>query len=706
MRKLNLSGTPGATAFLALVVAACTTTGTPENPKAEPVTVEGAKAFVKDLNEGLRKVYVANQRADWINQTYITEDTDALAGDAKDATMAYVTAKIKESVAYRNLDGLPPDIARQLELLRRGTDLPAPADPAERKELANLTVEMDSMYGKGKYCSTSLARFGAEAREAERAYKEALTKWQAEEDRLNKLDEEAKNKDPKKKGPDAKGKDAKGPDAKGKDAKGKDDKKPDAKGAPAEPHNPPPKAPPPPSGQACLSLGELSKVLEDPNAKWDELVEAWRGWRTISVPMRAKYERFVELANKGARDIGFADLGDLWKSRYDMTPDELEADVERLWQQVKPLYDDLHCYARRKLAERWGEDKVPAGKPIQAQLFGNMWSQTWGNIYDTLEPYKGEASLDISKGLAEKHADAKWMMKTGESFFTSLGLRPLPDTFWQRSLFEQPRDREVVCHASAWDLTFAGDVRVKMCTEINEEDLITIHHELGHDYYFMYYNQQPVLFQDGANDGFHEGIGDTLALSVTPEYLVKIGLLSEAPKNEKAELNVLMRRALDKVAFLPFGLMIDKWRWDVFKGKIKPSEYNKAWWEGIRHYQGIVPPMERTEGEFDPGAKYHVPANVPYLRYFLADIYQFQFHRALCKESGFKGPLNKCSIYGSKAAGQKLAAMLSMGASKPWPEAMKAISGETAADAGALIEYFQPLWTWLKEQNKGQKCGW
>ncbi|HTJ82228.1 MAG TPA: M2 family metallopeptidase [Polyangiaceae bacterium] len=594
-----------------------------------PATPADADAFIADVNDGLRDVYVKQSRADWINQTYITDDTDALSADAAEATMEYTTRKIKESVRFRTVTGLSPDTARQLELLRRGTVLPSPDDAKKRKELAELGVAMQSTYGKGKYCSDKLAHF------------------------------KKQDKDKKQDKPDN-----------------------------------------------CLTLGDLSKILEDKKATYDELLEAWKGWRTISVPMRKQYERFVELGNEGAREIGYKDLSGLWKDRYDMPPEAFEADVERLWQQVKPLYDELHCYARSRMRKKWGADKIGPKAAIPAHLFGNMWSQTWGGIYDVLEPYPGQTSLDVTAGIKKKKLDEKGMIKLGESFFVSLGMPNLPPTFWDRSLIAKPRDREVVCHASAWDLTYNNDVRIKMCTELNEEDLITIHHELGHDYYFTAYHTMPVLYQDGANDGFHEGIGDTLALSVTPEYLVKIGLLDKAPANDKAELNVLMRRALDKVAFLPFGLLIDKWRWDVFSGKITPAQYNKAWWDLVMKYQGIAPPIPRSESDFDPGAKYHVPANVPYLRYFLADIYQFQFHRALCKAAGYKGPLHKCSIYGSKEAGQKLEAMLAMGASKPWPEAMRAISGETQADASAIIEYFAPLMEWLKEQNKGEQCGW
>jgi len=457
--------------------------------------------------------------------------------------------------------------------------------------------------------------------------------------------------------------------------------------------------------ESCKDLGQLEDVLST-SRNYDELLDAWRGWHSISPPMRPLYERFVALGNEGAKEIGFSNIGDLWKSAYDMSPEAFEKDTQRLWQQVKPLYDDLHCYVRARLAKKYGADKVPAGKPIPAHLLGNMWSQEWANIYPLVEPYPGQASLDVTAAIKKQGYDPIKMVKTGESFFTSLGLKPLPASFWERSQFSKPRDREVVCHASAWDVTFSNDLRIKMCIKPLEEDLVTIHHELGHDYYFTYYYQLPVLFQAGANDGFHEAIGDAITLSITPAYLKQIGLLKDVPKNEKNLINLQLKDALEKVSFLPFGLLIDQWRWDVFSGKTAPADYNKAWWALREKYQGVAAPVARTEQDFDPGAKYHVPANVPYTRYFLARILQFQFHKAMCEAAGFKGPLHECSVYGNKEAGKRLQAMLELGASKPWQEALFAMTGQRQMDATPLIEYFTPLRQWLQEQNKGQTCGW
>ncbi len=270
----------------------------------------------------------------------------------------------------------------------------------------------------------------------------------------------------------------------------------------------------------------------------------------------------------------------------------------------------------------------------------------------------------------------------------------------------KPRDREVVCHASAWDVTYDNDVRIKMCIQVDEDNLITVHHELGHIYYYQYYHMLPALFQQGANDGFHEAIGDAVALSVNPTYLNKIGILKAVPNNEKALINLQLKDALDKVAFLPFGYLMDKWRWDVFSGKTTPDQYNATWWKLRTQYQGIAPASARPADAFDPGAKYHIPANTPYARYFLARILQFQLHKAMCDAAGHKGPLHTCSVAGNADAGKRLSEMLALGASEPWPVAMKKLTGQETMDAKALLDYFGPLQTWLKEQNKGKNCGW
>jgi len=454
----------------------------------------------------------------------------------------------------------------------------------------------------------------------------------------------------------------------------------------------------------CKELPDIEKIMatsRDPQ----ELLNAWKGWHAVAPPMRERYVRLVDLANQGAREMGFPDVGAMWRSNYDMPPDDFSRELDRLWAQVRPLYVSLHAYARWKLAEKYGKELVREDAPIPAHLLGNMWSQEWNNIYPLLAPLNAESGTDVGAALRAKNVDGKGMVRYAEGFFTSLGFEPLPATFWERSLFSKPRDREVVCHASAWDIDFKDDLRIKVCIEPTGEDFTTVHHELGHNFYQRAYNDLSPLFQTSANDGFHEAIGDTIALSVTPEYLKQIGLIENVPP-PSADIGLLLDRALDKVAFLPFGLLVDEWRWKVFSGEIKPADYNKSWWELRRKYQGIAPPVARSEADFDPGAKYHVADNVPYARYFLATILQFQFHRALCKESGYTGPLHRCSIYGNKAAGARLAKMLAMGASRPWPDALEALTGERRMDATAMLDYFAPLKKWLDEQNAGHKVGW
>jgi peptidyl-dipeptidase A len=575
-------------------------------------TVAEAKAFMDKAEAEILKMTTIQQRAGWVQETYITDDTELLAADQNEKAIARTTELIEQSKRFDSLK-LPDDLRRKFLLLKLTLTMPAPKNAALREELTRIAASLDGSYGKGKYCP----------------------------------------------------------------------------GGEKEP---------------CFGIDDLEEKLaksRDPK----ELEAMWTGWHKIGVPMRDRYARLVELSNQGARELGFADTGVLWRAGYDMTPEQYSAELERVWSEVEPLYNELHTYVRKKLIQKYGAAAQRDDGMIPAHLLGNMWAQEWGNIYDLVAPPAAPQAYDIGELLQQRKTTAKQVVEYGEGFFKSLGLQALPDTFWARSMFTRPADREVVCHASAWHIDLDRDVRLKVCVHDTTDDFVTVHHELGHVYYFLAYRNQPVLFRSGANDGFHEAIGDAIALSITPEYLKKLGLIDTVPP-PSADLPLLLRTAMDKIAFLPFGLMIDKWRWEVFSGQVKPSDYNKAWWQLREKYQGVAPPVDRTEADFDPGAKYHIPGNVPYARYFMARIYQFQFYRAMCRAAGYTGPLNRCSVYGSKAAGDKLEAMLALGQSKPWPEAMKAMTGEDRIDASAMVEYFQPLMTWLKEQNKGEKAGW
>jgi peptidyl-dipeptidase A len=586
-----------------------TTSATSRRPGKAPTATDADK-FVADAEKRLGDLAIKAQRASWVQENFITDDTEAIASEFNDQLTALGTQLAKEAVKYDKVKGLSFDTSRKLKLLKLALTVPAPSDPAQRQDLTRIVVKMDSAYGKGKF----------------------------------------------------------------KDASGK-----------------------------VYTLNDAEKIMRESNDP-ELLKQVWVGWHTVSPAYRADYARFVELANKGAREQGYKDLGALWRSNYDMPPDQFGPEMERLWQQVKPLYDSLHAYVRMRLREKYG-NVVPEDGPIPAHLLGNMWSQDWSYVYPLVAPPNADPGYDLNKILVDRKTDAKQMVRYGENFYKSLGMQPLPETFWERSLFTKPQDRDVVCHASAWDIDTKQDVRIKMCIEPTAEDFQTIHHELGHDYYYLAYQNLTPLYQNGANDGFHEAIGDTIALSVTPDYLKEIGLIQQVP-DESKDMGILMQRALAKVAFLPFGYLVDQWRWKVFDGEITPDNYNKGWWDLRTKYQGIAPPVARSEKDFDAGAKYHVASNTPYARYFLATIYQYQFHRGLCRIAGYNGPLHRCSIYGNKAAGQALQRMLAMGQRRPWPEALKALTGETQLDASAMLEYFAPLKKWLDEQNQGHKVGW
>ncbi|HYC03650.1 MAG TPA: M2 family metallopeptidase [Azospirillaceae bacterium] len=464
------------------------------------------------------------------------------------------------------------------------------------------------------------------------------------------------------------------------------------------------------TGKACLANGEckpLDDISETLRTSRDpkEMLDVWTAWHKVAPPMKPLYAREVEIANQGAREMGFKDVGALWRSNYDMDPDAFAAETDRLWGQVKPLYESLHCHVRAKLVEKYGDAaKRPDGR-IPAHLLGNMWAQEWSNVYDLVAPGSADPGYDLTKILRDKGYDAVKMTRTAEGFFTSLGFTPLPQTFWERSMLVRPKDREVTCHASAWDIDDKDDIRIKMCMQVTAEDFQTVHHELGHNFYQRAYKEQPYLFRSGANDGFHEAIGDFVALSITPKYLVDLKLLDREPAADK-DLGLLMNEALRGVAFLPFGLLVDKWRWQVFAGEVGPDSYNKAWWDLRAQYQGVAAPVARTEADFDPGAKNHIPGNTPYMRYFLARILQFQFHQAACQQAGYKGPLHRCSVYGDKEVGKRFNAMLEMGQSKPWPEALNAFTGTRQMDGSAMLAYFKPLKDWLDQQNQGRQCGW
>ena len=471
------------------------------------------------------------------------------------------------------------------------------------------------------------------------------------------------------------------------------------------------------TGQHCFGEGdcydlEAFEAVIDNSRDPDELLKAWEGWRNIGKPMKDMYLRMVEIGNLGAKDLGYDGLTDLWFSQYDMPADDFLAETDRVWDELKPLYDALHCHVRNELSEHYGEAVVSKEGSMPAHVLGNMWGQSWANIYDlvyTPDNPRADTNIDLTKILEEKDIGEIEMVEIAENFFLSLGFEPLPKTFWERSLFIKPQDHNVVCHASAWDLdSDANDLRVKMCIERNAEDFSTIHHELGHIFYYQAYSQQPSIFQGGANDGFHEAVGDLLTLSITPDYYHKIGMITEAEAiNAKSDpISLLMQQALDGVVSVPWTLMLDKWRAGVFSGETSEAELNNSWWELREYYQGIEAPRERDADAFDPGAKYHIPGNTPYTRYYLAKILQYQFHESLCNQIGFEGPLHECSIYNNELAGEQLRAMLSLGQSQEWQVALEALTGTRTLSGKSMLNYYKPLKDWLDVQNASRSCGW
>ncbi len=612
----------------ALTLSACATAAPPPvmaasdaapmataDPAAEVATVEGAREFIARVEKDLLEYSIEASQVNWVNATYITEDTDALAAKINAVGTEKSVKYALEAAKYATLPGLDYDTKRKLDILRTGIILPAPTTPGAATELNEIATKLQSQYGKGKGTLNGKPISGSEIE---------------------------------------------------------------------------------------TEMGNLKRTPA-------ELKEMWVSWHdNVGAPMKQDYQRMVGIANAGATELGFSDVGAMWRSSYDMPPEQFAQETERLWQEVKPLYMALHTYVRAKLNTKYGDAIQPATGPIRADLLGNMWAQSWANIYPLVAPKgAGDVGYDLTALIAKKKLSETDMVKVGEGFFSSVGFAPLPATFWTRSMFLKPRDREVVCHASAWDIDQKDDLRIKMCINRDAGDFVVIHHELGHNYYQRAYKNQPFLYLNGANDGFHEAIGDMIALSITPEYLVQIGMLDRknVPSADK-DIGLLLNQAMDKVPGLPWTVLVDRYRWGIFDGKIAPAQYNEAWTNIRTEYQGIVPPVPRPADGFDAGAKYHVPASVPYTRYFLARILQFQFYKAACDAAGWKGPLHRCSFYGNKEVGTKLNAMLEMGSSKPWPDALEAFTGSRQMSGAALVEYFAPLKAWLDEQNKGKTQGW
>ncbi|XP_053696511.1 angiotensin-converting enzyme [Sabethes cyaneus] len=461
----------------------------------------------------------------------------------------------------------------------------------------------------------------------------------------------------------------------------------------------------------------LQPHLKDIMAKsrdWNELQYTWLEWRRKSGRhMRELFEQLVDLTNEAARVNNFTDGAAYWQFPYESR--DFREEMEQVWKEILPLYEMIHAYVRRKLREFYGPDKISRDVPLPDHILGDMYGQSWNNILDVLIPYPGRSYLEVTPEMHKQGYNPLVMFQIADEFFVSMNMTAMPPDFWLTSVLTQPPDRPVLCTPSSWDFCNGKDYRIKMCTTVSHKDFITVHHELAHVQYFLNYRNNPKVFRDGANPGFHEAIGDAVTLSVAaPKHLQNLGLVQKNVDDTAHDINFLFSLALEKVVFLPFALAMDAWRYDIFEKRIRKEQYNCHWWLLREQYGGVKPPVLRSELDFDPGAKYHVAANIPYIKYFFSNVLQFQIHRAMCSASRQydpldpNKPLHKCDIYRQPAAGNILKQLMERGASEPWQQVLQEVIGEGRLDGTALREYFRPLEEWLRNENlrTNEFVGW
>ncbi len=577
-----------------------------------PGPLETPAAFIVRAEQELTLADAANQRAQWVNQTNLNEDTNWLAARASERFTAVQMNLARTAATYRSRD-IDPIIARKLALLAVAVRSPAPPSSDQAGQWADLRTRLVARYNQQRVVD----------------------------------------------------------------------------------------------GERMLgSYGEVRHAMEttrDPEA----LLHLWHEWHAVGHDLEDDYARYVALSRQGAQSLGFHDVGELWRSVYDMSPTEMAADTERLWAEIRPLYAALHCHTRAALSKAYGAGvQAPAG-PIRIELTRNPMGMYWVGAYDLLATGLPTPGYDLDHLLESHPSSGEALAHYADRFWTSTGLPAMPASFWTRSLFDKPSDRTVACSGSAAIVGDPTDVRLKMCVGNNALDFSTVHHEVGHAVYALAYQEQPYLFRGAANDAFHEAVADLGALSITPAYLQAIGIITPAEAlGADQDLGLLLRMALQRVTFLPFSLIVDRWRWQVYAGAVPPAQYDATWWSLVAQYQGLMPGETRPEGSFDIAALPHITSDISYIRYFYAYLIEFQLFKAACDAAGWTGPLHRCSLYGNAAAGAHLRPMLAMGASRPGADALEAGTGARRVSAEGLLAYFAPLRAYLDAQNQERQCGW
>lgn len=443
-----------------------------------------------------------------------------------------------------------------------------------------------------------------------------------------------------------------------------------------------------------ITPNEIDKLLKTEN-KLSERLKVWEASKEVGVVLKDGLVNLQRLRNKTVQALGYKDFFQYQVSDYGMTVDEMREVCEGMIKDIWPLYREIHTWARYTLAEKYGAE-VPEMLP--AQWLPDRWGQDWQGIAEA----KG---LNIDEQL--KNYSAEWVVKKGEEFYVSLGFPNLPQSFWNlSSLYPVSPDSgfKKNTHASAWHMDFDKDVRSLMSVIPNTRWWSTSLHELGHIYYYISYSNPnvPIILREGANRGFHEAIGSMIGLaSLQSPFLKEMGLMNQDYKIDNTQ--ALLNEALDYIPFIPWSAgVMTEFEYELYSKNLPEDQFNKMWWELVKKYQGIISPNERGEMYCDAATKTHINDDAgQYYDYAIANVLLFQFHTYIASKILKQDPY-ATNYYGSKEVGKWMYDVLSPGATVDWRELLKESTGSEMS-AKALVDYFEPLMKWLKEENKGRK---